>query len=84
MRLIPAFVIALASVASAGPIANEKRSGGNAPACMAFCWEFCIVPTACGTCIAACMAVANPVEELDTSEFQAIVDAAKPGPVAAQ
>ncbi|KAI8183520.1 hypothetical protein K4K54_002873 [Colletotrichum sp. SAR 10_86] len=79
MRFTPAFVIAMASVASAGPIANEKR-----PACMAFCWEFCIVPTACGTCIAACMAVANPVKELDTSEFQAIVDAAKPGAVAAQ
>ncbi|KAF0323763.1 hypothetical protein GQ607_008972 [Colletotrichum asianum] len=75
MRFIPASVIALASVVSAGPIANEKRTGGNA---------FCIVPTACGTCIAACMAVANPVKELDTSEFQAIVDAAKPGAVAAQ
>ncbi|KAL3292527.1 hypothetical protein RB213_014177 [Colletotrichum asianum] len=70
MRFIPASVIALASVVSAGPIANEKR--------------FCIVPTACGTCIAACMAVANPVKELDTSEFQPIVDAAKPGAVAAQ
>ncbi|RYP67837.1 hypothetical protein DL771_007014 [Monosporascus sp. 5C6A] len=83
MRFIPALAAALAYVASASPVmspassAMEKRTGGNGPACIAFCWSSCIAPGACVLCMEACMLVADPIKEFDPTKVPGVVTPAE-------